>query len=144
MNKEMKAKLKQIEEERDKYEIYLNTAQYEKKQKDDQIKHLEQLLAIKCPRRDMASSLHLGEIEKLKEQVECETKLRQKMADKVGELQKRLDVEEKRAEELKFIRENDNIEVIRLEGQIQELLDTVEKLEQENKELRNGNQSQEK
>ena len=52
---------------------------------------------------------------KLKNEFECEKKLRQKMADKAAALEKQLGSEKKRVEELKFIRENDNLEIIRLE-----------------------------
>lgn len=43
------------------------------------------------------------------------------MADKVGELEKRLTAEKKKSAELKFIRENDNQEILRLEGELQDV-----------------------
>ena len=49
------------------------------------------------------------------EEYECEKRLRQKMAEKVGDLQSKLDEERQKSKELKFIREKDNEEIIRLE-----------------------------
>lgn len=63
---------------------------------------------------DITPNMYI-EFQKIKQEFELEKKLRQKMADKVGELQKQVDGERKKNSELKFIRDNDNKEIIRLE-----------------------------
>jgi predicted transposase YbfD/YdcC len=62
---------------------------------------------------------------KLRNELECEKRLRQKMADKVAELEKQLAAEKQKKEEHKFIREHDNQEIIRLEKDIQRFTQTV-------------------
>jgi len=57
---------------------------------------------------DIESGSTFIDVVKARNDLECEKKLRQKMADKVTELEKKLQAERKKAAELKFIRENDN------------------------------------
>ena len=64
---------------------------------------------------DISPNLYL-DFQKMKNELECEKKLRQKMAERVSTLEKLLAEEKKKTSDLKFIRENDNQEIIRLEG----------------------------
>ena len=45
-NKDLKEKLKILEEDRDKYESFFNQAQFEKKTKDNKIKILQEAIVI--------------------------------------------------------------------------------------------------
>jgi len=65
------------------------------------------------------------DLAKVKEEFETEKRLRQKMADRVSEVESLLQVEKKKNAELKFIRQNDNDEIIRLEKEVQKLTQTV-------------------
>ena len=65
------------------------------------------------------------DLARLKDDLDMEKKLRQKMADRVVDLEKLLTAEKKKTAELRFIRQNDNEEIIRLEKQVQSLVEKI-------------------
>eukprot|EP00347_Sterkiella_histriomuscorum_P002083 403369540 len=143
--KDLREKVKMLEKERDKYESFFNQAQYEKKTKDDNIKVLQGAIEMRvdtiCTKMGYTNETNQSmddtpgnvfvDMIKLKNELDCEKKLRQKMADRVSELQRQLTSDKKRIEEHKFIRENDNQEIIRLEKELQNFTQTVVRLERE-------------
>ena len=138
-NRELKERVRALEAERDRYEGFFNQAQFEKKQRDDQIKLLNNAIVRSaslafnnfdyqemrvdslCTRMGLDSEKSLDDpslfldLARLKDDLETEKKLRQKMADRVVDLEKLLSAEKKKTAELRFIRQNDNEEIIRLE-----------------------------
>ncbi|CDW82131.1 UNKNOWN [Stylonychia lemnae] len=148
-NKDLREKLKVLEQERDKLENFYNHAQYEKKTKDDNIKVLQNAIEMRvdtiCNKMgytetdksfDETPGGVYVELMKAKNELECERKLRQKLATRVLDLEKQLIKEKSRVDDYKFIRENDNQEIIRLEQEVQQFNQTLIRLEKEKQDLR--------